>query len=76
MSEADYINIKPSVFTFTSKSMDLEKFLEITTNFKIDLLVPEKKQWGQSIINRLYNDINKECFFGTAGVYFVVGSKF
>ena len=73
--DAGYSNINTSVYTFTSKNMSPHEFLDITTKFKIDLLDPSLKDWGKNIINDIYLNSEEGSFFGSAGIYFVMGEK-
>lgn len=73
--DAGYANINTSVYTFTSKNISPHEFLDITTKFKIDLLDDSLKDWGRNILNDVYLQSKEKLFFGTAGVYCVVGEK-
>jgi ubiquinone/menaquinone biosynthesis C-methylase UbiE len=75
MHEAGYSEISPTVFTFTSKKISSDTFLDVTTKFKIELLNESRRTWGHSIINKLYEEATSGSFFGTAGIYFVCGTK-
>lgn len=76
MYEENYSDIKPSVYTFTSNNITPNEFLELTTNFKVELLTPSRRAWGNSILKRLNDDLNaNKNFFGTAGIYYVIGTK-
>jgi ubiquinone/menaquinone biosynthesis C-methylase UbiE len=73
--DAGYSNINTSVYTFTSKNISPHEFLDITTKFKIDLLDPSLKDWGKNILNDIYLRSIVGTFFGTAGIYCVIGEK-
>lgn len=73
--DAGFSKINTSVYTFTSKNMSPHEFLDITTKFKIDLLDPSLKDWGKNIINDIYLNSEEGSFFGSAGIYFVMGEK-
>lgn len=75
MFDAGYNNINTSVYTFTSKNISPHEFLDITTKFKIDLLNDTLKDWGKTILNDIYLKSLDRKFFGTAGVYCVIGEK-
>ena len=73
--DARYSNINTSVYTFTSKNISPHEFLDITTKFKIQLLDPSLNEWGKNILNGIYHKSVDGSFFGTAGVYCVIGEK-
>jgi ubiquinone/menaquinone biosynthesis C-methylase UbiE len=73
--DAGYSNINTSVYTFTSKNISPHDFLDITTKFKLDLLDPSLNDWGKNILNDIYLKSVDGSFFGTAGVYCVIGEK-
>jgi hypothetical protein len=75
MYEANYSDIKPSVYTFTSNNISPMEFLDLTTTFKVELLSPSRRAWGYSILDRLKDDLRVGNFFGTAGIYYVIGTK-
>ena len=73
--DAGYSNINTSVYTFTSKNISPHDFLDITTKFKLNLLDPSLNDWGKNILNDIYLKSVDGSFFGTAGVYCVIGEK-
>ena len=75
MFDAGFTQIHTSVYTFTSKNISPQEFLDITTKFKIDLLDPALKDWGNNVLNDIYRKSQDGAFFGTAGVYCVIGEK-
>jgi ubiquinone/menaquinone biosynthesis C-methylase UbiE len=75
MYEENFSDINPSVYTFTSNNIISNEFLELTTNFKVELLAPSRRAWGNSILKRLNEDLRDNHFFGTAGIYYVIGTK-
>jgi hypothetical protein len=75
MYEENFSDINPSVYTFTSNNIISNEFLELTTNFKVELLTPSRRAWGNSILKRLNDDLKDNHFFGTAGIYYVIGTK-
>ena len=73
--DSGFSNINTSVYTFTSKNISPHEFLDITTKFKLDLLDPPLNDWGEKILNEIYLKSVDGSFFGTAGVYCVIGEK-
>jgi hypothetical protein len=75
MFDAGFTQIHTSVYTFTSKNISPQEFLDITTKFKIDLLDPALKDWGNNVLNEIYRKSQDGTFFGSAGVYCVIGER-
>jgi|688.fasta_scaffold490282_1 ubiquinone/menaquinone biosynthesis C-methylase UbiE len=75
MFDAGFTEIHASVYTFTSKNITPNQFLDITTKFKLELLDPALKDWGENMLNEVYRKSQEGAFFGSAGVYCVVGEK-
>jgi ubiquinone/menaquinone biosynthesis C-methylase UbiE len=75
MFDAGFTNIDTSIFTFTSKNMSPNDFLDITTKFKLDLLQDDRIDWGKNILDEIYLKSSSKGFVGSAGVYCVMGEK-
>ena len=62
-------------YLMTYVSITPNEFLDITTKFKLELLDPALKDWGEHVLSDIYRNSQAGAFFGTAGIYCVIGEK-
>ena len=75
LAQTGYTNVRTRVFTVTSYDLGMQRFLDLTTGFKLELVPAAERDAARAELERAHKALDRPDAWGAVAVFVATGDK-